>query len=116
MNAAGAIPLASRGGGARGFAALLFALAAAVLGGCASHPSSSSSYSSPPPSPPLSANLSPWQKIDRLGDRLGECTNSVEYARLANDLGHAYLDVERPERARHFFWRSLQKDDAGSLV
>src|SRR5262245_1636222 len=115
MKAAGAIPLASRGGGARGLAAFLLALLVMVLGGCASHPSS---FSSPPPSPPppLPASLSPWQKIDRLGDRLGECTDSVEYARLANELGRAYLEVERPERARHFFYRSLQRDDAGSLV
>lgn len=112
MNPAGAIPLAPRGGGARGFAAFL----AVSLAACASHPSSS--YSSPPPSAPSppSASLTPWQRIDRLGVRLGECSNSVEYARLANELGRAYLEVERPERARHFFFRSLQRDDAGSLV
>src|SRR5262245_1412558 len=112
MNVADATPLAFRGGGARGLAAFLLALSFVVLGGCASHPTS---YSSPPPSapPPLPANLPPWQKIDRLGDRLGEVTDPDEYARVANELGRAYLEVERPERARHFFWRSLQRDDAG---
>ncbi|MCI0586506.1 MAG: peptidoglycan recognition protein family protein [Planctomycetes bacterium] len=113
MNPAGGFSPASRGGGARGFAAFL----AVGLAACASHPSSSS-YSSPPPSapPPLSSSLTPWQRIDRLGNRLGECSNSGEYARLANELGRAYLEVERPERARHFFYRSLQRDEAGSLV